>query len=52
MKAARAVLSLRSEDQMTSAGDDTFYELFVTGIDSLFMSIDVLAIARNRRGLC
>jgi hypothetical protein len=44
-------LSLRSEDQITSAGDDTTYQL-VIWIHLLFMSIEVLAIARSSRGLC
>ena len=37
---------------MTSAGDDTSHQQPITGNDLLFMSIDVLAIARKRRGLC
>jgi hypothetical protein len=52
MNDARAVLSLRSEDQITSAGDDTTYQLLVIRIHLLFMSIEVLAIARSSRGLC
>lgn len=37
---------------MTSAGDDTSRQPLITGIGLLFISIDVLAIARNSRGLC
>jgi len=37
---------------MTSAGDDTSYQPPVTGIRLLFISIEVLAIARNSKGLC
>jgi hypothetical protein len=55
MKAFKADLSFRREDQMTSAGEETAYQLCPLrewSRDSLFISIEVLAIALSRRGLC